>query len=455
MRKFLLAPVLVLLFSIPSHAQEAGWTSLFDGKTFNGWKKLAGNAEYQIENGVIIGVTVNNEPNTFLTTEKEYGDFVLEMEVMLQDSTLNSGIQFRSHFNPEANNGKGRVYGYQFELDPSSRKWFGGIYDEARRGWLYPLSLNTLGGNAFKPDVYNKVRIECVGNIIQTFVNGQKTACLIDAEDAKGFIALQVHSINKTEQAGKKIYWKNIRIKTDKPSLSPTAKEIYVVNLIPNDLSSIEKKNGWRLLFDGKSAKGWKKAYGKGFPEKGWTIKDGTFTVQKSDGGESTNGGDIVTEEKFHAFDFTFDFKLTPGANSGIKYFVTLSENNKGSAIGLEYQALDDKAHPDAKEGVNGNRTLASLYDLIPANKNERFVNPPGQWNRGRIIVYPDNHVEHYLNGMKVLEYERGSQQFRDLVAVSKYKIWKNFGEADKGHLLLQDHGDEVSFRSLKIRELR
>ncbi|HLF45786.1 MAG TPA: DUF1080 domain-containing protein, partial [Chitinophagaceae bacterium] len=136
------------------------------------------------------------------------------------------------------------------------------------------------------------------------------------------------------------------------------------------------------------------------------------------------------------------------------KYFVTLNENNSGSAIGLEYQLLDDSLHPDAKMGRNGNRTLASLYDLIKAEKTTRFIKQPGYWNSGRIIVYPNNHVEHYLNGIKVLEYERGSPAYRDLVEISKYKIWKNFGEAKQGHILLQDHGNEVSFRSIKIRVL-
>jgi hypothetical protein len=225
--------------------------------------------------------------------------------------------------------------------------------------------------------------------------------------------------------------------------------------MIPNYLSPIEKLNGWKLLFDGKTSKGWVGAYKNTFPEKNWLIENGEMSVVSSGNAESASGGDIVTEKKFSAFDLSFDFKLSQGANSGVKYFVTLSENNTGSAIGLEYQLLDDTLHPDAKLGRDGNRTLASLYDLIKANKQSRFIKQPGKWNTGRIVVYPNNHVEHYLNGIKVLEYDRGSKEYRDLVAISKYKVWNNFGEAKEGRILLQEHGSQVSFRSIKIKELK
>lgn len=449
-----IAIIFVLAFaaSLSSIAQQNnGWTSLFDGKTLKGWKQITGEAPYEVKNGEIVGSAVVGKVNNFLATEKVYKDFILELETKIEDSTINSGIQFRSFLDPE----RGVVYGYQYEIDGSSRKWSGGIYDESRRNWLYPVSLNPAAQGAFKLSGYNKVRIECKGNIVCTWLNGKPVSYLIDSATTPGFIALQVHNIGSEAQAGKKIHWKNIRIKTTNVELTPFPNTVFAVNLLFNNISAFEKKNGWQLLFDGSSSKGWKGAYQKGFPEKGWKVENGELMVMSSDGAESTNGGDIVTEKQFSAFDLTFDFMISTGANSGLKYFVTLSENNKGSAIGLEYQVLDDKVHPDAKLGRDGNRTLSSLYDLIPAVKQERFVNPPGKWNRGRVVVYPNNHVEHYLNGIKVLEYERGSAAFRDLVAISKYKIWVNFGEAPKGHILLQDHGNEVHFRSIKIKELK
>lgn len=228
------------------------------------------------------------------------------------------------------------------------------------------------------------------------------------------------------------------------------------INAQNNSLTSKEKKAGWKLLFDGKTSNGWRSAKSTTFPSspKGWIIKDGLLTIQATDGSESQNAGDIVTTGQYGAFELSFDFKLTRGANSGVKYFVTLKEQTGMSAIGLEYQILDDAVHPDAKMGRDGNRTLASLYDLKTSSK-EGATRPIGEWNTGKVIVYPNNHVEHWLNGVKVLEYERKSPEFRDLVKISKYKNWKNFGEADKGHILLQDHGNEVSYRNIKIKELK
>lgn len=444
-----------LLFQTESIAQNTQWRTLFNGKDLSGWKAVAGEAEFKVENGVIVGYAKANTPNTFLISEQQFGDFVLELDLKIENLSSNSGIMARGQYDPKAREGQGLVFGYQIEADPTSRAWSGGVYDEARRGWLYPLDLNPAAKSAFKMGEWNSYRIEVIGKEIKTWINGQEVAYVVDDMDARGFIGLQVHSISDAKDAGNKTYFRNIRIQTE--NLKPKAfkKDLFVVNTGLNELTAYEKVNGWKLLFDGKSTEAWVGAYKETFPQKGWTIQDGILKVEGTDGGESSNFGDIVTKEKYAAFDFAFDFKITEGANSGVKYFVTLKENNSGSAIGLEYQILDDERHPDAKMGREGNRTLASLYDLIKANKQARFVKGPGEWNKGRIVVYPDNRVEHYLNGVKVVEYVRGSQEFRDLVAISKYKVWENFGEAPEGHLLLQDHGNEVHFKNLKVKKLK
>ena len=426
-------------------------TALFNGKDLTGWKQLNGKALYTVENNQIVGTTVSDEPNSFLVTEQEYGDFILELELKVEDG-MNSGIQFRSSSRPDFEDG--RVHGYQMEIDPSPRAWSGGIYEEGLRGWLYPLELNAEGKKAFRHNEWNKYRIECIGNIMRTWVNGIPTAHLVDSRSLKGFIALQVHSIPSTEKPGKQIRWRNINIQLVDLQPSPMD-DIFVVNLVPNNLSSQEKEQGYKLLFDGNTAQHWRGAYKDSFPAKGWEIEEGELTVLASDGGESTNGGDIVSREEYDAFELKFDFRLSEGANSGVKYFVTEKEGNTGSAIGLEYQLLDDEKHPDAKMGRNGNRTLASLYDLIASAKTPAARRPIGTWNQGILRVYPDNRVEHWLNGYLVVQYVRGSDAFKNLVAESKYKDWENFGMAPKGRILLQDHGDRVAFRSIKIRALK
>lgn len=448
----------VCLLLVSCQAND-GWEKLFNGKDLTGFQQLNGQAPFTVEDGCLVGTSVMEQPNSFIATEKTYGDFILEFETQC-DPALNSGVQFRSQSRPDYNNG--RVHGYQCEIDPSDRAWSGGIYDEARRGWLVTLTDNEAGRAAYKLNDWNLYRIEAIGDNIRIWLNGVNTANLNDREDLSGFIAFQVHQIGSKDMEGKQIRWRNIRIKTENleaarmhGTLAPE------VNRIPNTLSEAEKAGGWKLLFDGQTSDGWRGAHKDNFPDHGWKIAGGELTVMKSGGGESTNGGDIVyANEEYAAFELSVEFKITRGANSGIKYFVTESEKQQGSAYGLEYQVLDDAVHPDAKlyTSFPGSRTCASLYDLIPA-RNKRF-NGVGQWNQAVVKVFPNNHVEHWLNGFKTLEYERCSDAFRELVKGSKYaaKGYNDplpFGEAPQGRILLQDHGDEVAYRSIKIRTLK
>jgi len=230
---------------------------------------------------------------------------------------------------------------------------------------------------------------------------------------------------------------------------------------LANTLTDRERADGWRLLWDGRTTSGWRGAKLDTFPAKGWEIRDGALTVLATEGKESAAGGDIVTKERFREFELVLDFKITEGANSGIKYYCqpnldpitgTGAKAATGSAIGLEFQILDDARHPDAKMGRDGNRTVASLYDLIPAAGKR--VNAVGAWNTAR-VVSRGRHVEHWLNGVRVLSYQRSSPAFRALVAQSKYRDIPGFGEWEDGHILLQDHGNEVSFRNVKIRVMR
>jgi hypothetical protein len=444
--------VSVFLFScVDKDTKDKAWIDLFDGETLNGWYVKGGDASYEVRDGVIVGSTVYDTQNTstFLITEKVYNDFILELEYKV-DSSMNSGIQIRSNSLEHYMNG--RVHGYQIEIDPSERAWSSGIYDSSRRGWLYPLTDNPKGQKAFRQNEWNKVRVEAIGDTIQTWLNDVPAAYLIDDKTRSGFIALQVHGIGKDDPEGTEIMWKNIKILTTdlerynkKMDLEPIGTK--------NRLTIKEKKNDWKMLWDGKTTNGWRGAKLDVFPEEGWVIDDGVLGVLATGGGESTAGGDIVTEEEYGDFALKVDFKISEGDdNSGIKYYVdTDIKKGGGSSIGLEYQILGAD-HSDYEKGSHkGSRKMASLYDLIEASPIP--VNPVGEWNTAEIIS-KDNLVEHWLNGAKVLEYKRGSEDFRKLVENSKYAKWPNFGELEKGRILLQDHGDRVSFKNIKIKEL-
>jgi hypothetical protein len=427
------------VFLASAVAAEDAFVELFDGRSTAGWVQRGGKAVYAVEDGALVGRSVPGEKNSFLCPPKDYTDFVLEFEVLV-DPKLNSGVQVRSASRPDYK--AGVVHGYQVEIDASERGFSGGIYEEQRRGWLTSTDGAPASRQAFKPGEWNHYRVEANGDHLRTWVNGTAIADITDGVTRSGFIGFQVH---EAKQARLTVKWRKIRIRELPRAATGTA---------PNTLTDLERSQGFELLWDGRTTWGWRSARDKAFPKEGWEIRDGELSVLETGGGEARAAGDIVTERKLAAFELRLEFRLAAGANSGIKYYVD-PELNKGpgSSIGLEFQLLDDERHPDAKAGRDGNRTLGSLYDLIAAAADKQ-VRPIGEWNEAR-IVSRGRRVEHWLNGAKLVEYERGTPEFRRLVAESKYKVWPGFGELPEGHILLQDHGNRVSFRNVKLRELK
>ena len=476
----------------------SAWTDLFDHRSIKGWV-VRGPAKFEVVDGVLVGHAAASSTNSFLCTEASYDDFVLEVEFRC-DAPLNSGVQVHGEFVA------GRVQGHQVEIDADvarGRLWSGGIYDEGRKGWLDPADgeMGARGGafseqgrrianaltNDRKRDGWSWLHVVARGGELTAWLDGELRGHVRDAAPEHGFVALQVHSVDeKTLRAAPDgalaVRFRTVRIHP-LPEVGTGVGDGDVARDAlaatdgtgANRLTEEEVRAGWRLLWNGATDAGWRSATAETFPKRGWTMRDGVLTVGAPAAAavrvedvkgarntqESAGGGDLLTRERFSDFELRVDFRLTAGANSGIKYFVqpdlhpvTAAGETAatGSAIGCEFQLLDDALHPDAKLGRDGNRTLAALYDLIPPAA-EKPARPMGTWNTARICAR-GAHVEHWLNGTRVLAYERGSDAFRALVQQSKYKNLPQFGEWRDGHVLLQEHGSEVSFRNVMIRRL-
>lgn len=216
----------------------------------------------------------------------------------------------------------------------------------------------------------------------------------------------------------------------------------------PNTLTKAEIGDGWKLLFDGKTFNGWRGFHRETMPPAGWVVENGTIQTMPAPAGQ---GGDIITTEEYVDFQLSLEWKISPGGNSGVKYLISEDLIKTGySGLGFEMQVIDDNANSDAVAGMNGNRSAGALYDLIAPSTN-KVLHAVGEWNQAGVIVRGD-HVEQSLNGAKVLEFEMGSADFKQRIAESKFKGNVGFGEVRKGHILLQAHGAEVWFRSIKIR---
>jgi len=337
-------------------------------------------------------------------------------------------------------------------------KLVGGVRGDGRIGWLYPMARNTLSPCDLSATGSREMLLRRVDNRLQLAIDGK--ACLDLVLDPASSELWDQHTVLATAAASQlQSLGLAANVRETVFGERGWSSQVEQVSYLTNRLTTHQTQLGWKLLWDGVSTAGWRGARLNHFPEKGWQIQDGVLSVLSSGGAESRNGGDIITTDEYTHFDLEVDFRLTPGANSGIKYFVLPNLlKEEGSAIGLEFQILDDQLHPDAKKGLNGNRTVGSLYDLIPAEnqlftaEGKPFVGV-GRWNRARVRVC-GLEVEHWLNNQPVVRYQRSTQMFRALVSHSKYAKWQGFGEAPSGPILLQDHGDLVSFRSIKIRPL-
>jgi 3-keto-disaccharide hydrolase len=213
-----------------------------------------------------------------------------------------------------------------------------------------------------------------------------------------------------------------------------------------NTLTDAEKKAGWILLFDGHSLDGWRGYKKPDAVDSRWKALDGTLTLPADNGKDTHGQRDIITKDTYEQFELSVEWKVAPGSNSGIKYFIL---EDQDSAIGHEYQVIDDERHPDAKVGPH--RQTAAFYDVLPAS--DRPLKPAGEWNTTRIVVRGQT-VEHWLNGKKVLQYELNSPALNAAIEKSKFKGIERFGKRQNGYILLQDHGDQVWFRNIKIRRL-
>ena len=372
-------------------AADVNFVPLFDGKTLDGWKQLGGKARYEAKDGAIVGSSVPNTSNSFLTTKKMYGDFVLEYEFKV-DPSLNSGVQIRSESIESYKSG--RVHGYQVEIDPSKRAWTAGIYDESRRGWLNNLLQNEPARKAFKQNEWNKVRVEAVADSIKTFLNGVPAADMVDSMTLSGFIGLQVHGVGKRTDPVS-VSWRNLQIK---------------------DLGHRK----WLPLFDGKTLKGWSAT-----PGGKWEVKDGAIvgTCLKTE----SKHGILVSDKKYKDFTIRLKFKAVKG-NSGLYFRVDKVKSNV-NVNGFQAEiAADDMAVGGLYE------TGGRAWVTKPEAKQIKKLVKQGDWNQMTVSARGKRIVVH-VNKRKTAEL-------------------KNDRGRTEGYLGLQLHGGQemhVEYKDIEI----
>ena len=435
------AALLGIAFILPP-VQAGEWEVLFDGQdiaSFRGYQMDTFPKDgWTIKDGTLR--TIADGKVVDLITKKQYRDFELIFEWKVTPGA-NSGVMYRVdesknspwHTGPE----------YQI-LDDSKHN--DGKNPLTSTGSLY--ALVSAQNKTLKPvGDYNRSRIVLNGNSLEHWLNGSKVvACDIDSYGVatlvkeskfsphKGFLKKQTGHI-VFQHHHDEVWFKSIKVRElPEPVVLPEGKRV-------NTVSKEQRNAGWRNLFNGKNTNQWRGFKKEAFPQKGWIIENDCIK-HVSQGG----GGDIITKQKYGQFDFQWEWKVAPAANSGVKYFIM---EERGGAIGHEYQVIDDSKHPDALRGPKWQ--TAAFYDVFPA-KN-RVLKPVGSFNNSRVLIKAEQ-AEHWLNGVMVLNYTLGSQRVLDAVATSKFKKVDRFGYRHQGHILLQDHSDEVHYRNLRIKRL-
>ncbi len=387
---------------LPDVFSDVPWQPLVKDGSLDGWKQLGGLARYDLIDGVIVGKAVPNTPNSFLTTEKYYGDFVLEYEFKV-DERLNSGVQIRSNSLPDYNNG--RVHGYQVEIDPDmerARLWTGGIYDEGRRGWLNDLKDNEPARKAFKPNTWNHIRVLADGPHIRTWLNGVPAADLVDAMTMSGFIGLQVHGIGRNpEKEGAEVAWRKLRIKD-------------LGTRQWNSMTNDEDFAGWKILPGGE-----------------WKIEGGVIRG-RSPASEKRHGI-LLSEKAYGDFTVRVQFKADAG-DSGLYWRAQPVE----SSVSLHgFQVEIEHALETGGLYETGGRGWVVKPD--PAFIEKRAKYRPGAWTDLRLVVEGrDAHV--FINGVETARLEDDAKL------------------SAEGHFGLQLHGNmdmDVSFKNLEILSQR
>ena len=379
-----------------------GFDSLFNGESLEGFTQINGTAKYEVVNGVILGTTVKGSPNSFLCTNKRYGDFEFQFEVKLINPELNSGVQIRSNSYQSYRNG--RVHGYQSEIAANGNAGF--IYDEARRGWLSTDRSDERARGAYERDGWNHYRILCVGDSIKTWVNGMPVADVTDSMTAEGFIGLQVHGVRGDPHW--QVAWRNLWIRE-----------------IGEDNSS--------ALFDGKSLNGWEGKAG------GWLV-DGEGNLARQ-----PDGGYLWTNESFEDFELSLEFKVSEGCNSGI-FFRTDPENPVQG--GFEIQVLDSYGRTEI-----GTHDCGALYDAVAPRINA--ARPAGEWN-DCVVRAVGARVQIVLNGEEVVNANLDDwNEARKNPDGTTNKFRTALGKLPRsGRIGLQDHGKPVWFRNIRVERL-